>query len=351
MDVSLVMFKADGVRREFPVTKNRVVIGRVNSCDLRVPLSSVSRQHCELKIVRGAVKINDLGASNGTYVNGSRVGLEKALHPGDRIQVGPIIFTLVIDGVPATDSPTDTLMEAQVEAERKTGDAVSRAGDDKPQAPPPKKKVAAKVAGPEAPTADADDLDELLDDIGNELLHMSNGNESAAPIILPDDDEQEEPAPEAKQPPAAEKPPAKAAAPEAEGSSVLEEFDDLMEGIEDQISGEDEALPTLDDDDDETVEQLTDDDLVEQVPEAEEDEIVGEVDQEAEEELAELDDDDEAAEPESEPEPAPAPESAKPKAAVDDDPVAALEAMADGDAPADDGIDISWLADDEPQNK
>jgi len=43
MDVSLVMFKADGSRRDFPLKNAKTVVGRKNTCDLRVPLNAVSR--------------------------------------------------------------------------------------------------------------------------------------------------------------------------------------------------------------------------------------------------------------------------------------------------------------------
>lgn len=104
MDASLVMFKADGTRREFPLRKDRVVVGRTNSCDLRIPLSSVSRQHCELLVEGDHIRLRDLGSSNGTYHNSNRVH-EAVLGPGDEVSIGPVVFTLVIDGQPAEIEP------------------------------------------------------------------------------------------------------------------------------------------------------------------------------------------------------------------------------------------------------
>ena len=112
MEITLVMFKKDGARRDFPLPKARSVIGRINTCDLRIPLSAVSRNHCEVYAERGTVKVRDLGSSNGTFHNGTRIRGEVALNPGDRIQVGPVIFTLMIDGVPAKLTASDTLMAA-----------------------------------------------------------------------------------------------------------------------------------------------------------------------------------------------------------------------------------------------
>ena len=99
MNAKLVLIKADGERRDFPLEKPRVIIGRKNSCDMRVPLSSVSREHCAISVVEDELRLQDLGSSNGTYCNGSRVQ-EVKLSAGDRISVGPVQFTVVIDGEP-----------------------------------------------------------------------------------------------------------------------------------------------------------------------------------------------------------------------------------------------------------
>ena len=99
MDVNLVMFRSDGTRREFPVRKKRLVIGRTSACDLRIPLASVSRKHCELLLDDIGVRLHDLGSSNGTWLNGQRIDQE-ALDPGDEITIGPVTLTLVVNGEP-----------------------------------------------------------------------------------------------------------------------------------------------------------------------------------------------------------------------------------------------------------
>ena len=104
MDVKLVMFKPDGRRKDIPVTTGTTVIGRGENCDLRVPLLSVSRRHCEVGLVGEVVKVKDLASSNGTYVNNGRVN-ESSLEAGDRLVIGPVVFTVQIDGVPEEISP------------------------------------------------------------------------------------------------------------------------------------------------------------------------------------------------------------------------------------------------------
>jgi len=112
MDVTLVMFKADGTRRDFPVRKDRVVVGRTGTCDLRIPLSSVSRRHCEIVNEPDAVRLRDLGSSNGTFHNSTRV-TEILLQPGDEIGIGPVVFTVVIDGEPSDVEPIKTIVRTR----------------------------------------------------------------------------------------------------------------------------------------------------------------------------------------------------------------------------------------------
>ncbi len=112
MNVVLVMFKADSTRREFPVKPDGFVIGRKNSCDLRIPLSSVSRKHCELKIEGDKVVVRDVGSSNGTFHNNIRVN-HAVLEAGDELVVGPVVFTVVINGKPNTIKPVRSLVDSQ----------------------------------------------------------------------------------------------------------------------------------------------------------------------------------------------------------------------------------------------
>lgn len=124
MNVVLVMFKADGSRRDFPITKPKVVVGRKNDCDLRIPLTSVSRQHCEIEVTDSQIKVRDLGSSNGTYHNTTRVQ-EAAVSAGDEIVVGPVVFTVVVDGQPTDIKPVRTI----VNREESQGSGLGGLGD------------------------------------------------------------------------------------------------------------------------------------------------------------------------------------------------------------------------------
>jgi pSer/pThr/pTyr-binding forkhead associated (FHA) protein len=121
MDLKLVMFKPNGTRKDIPVTKPLVVIGRGEDCDLQIPLENVSRRHCEIALSEEEVKVKDRASSNGTYVNNKRVN-ECALRAGDRLVIGPIVFTVQINGAPEEIAPTKT--RAEKASEEKAADEI-----------------------------------------------------------------------------------------------------------------------------------------------------------------------------------------------------------------------------------
>jgi hypothetical protein len=115
------MFRPDGERRSFSVVRDMTVIGRREDCDLRIPLGDVSRKHCRLIKDGDAIRVEDLGSSNGTYRNGNRVQ-QSDLTAGDTLQVGPVVFVLQVDGVPADEDLTPVTSAA--------GGAAAAAGEE-----------------------------------------------------------------------------------------------------------------------------------------------------------------------------------------------------------------------------
>ena len=101
MEAALVMTTRDGGCRHFPLTKPRTIIGRGRDCSLRIALASVSHQHCEILLTEAQdVLARDMGSESGTQVNSKPVQ-EMQLKAGDEIVIGPVTFTLLIDGQPA----------------------------------------------------------------------------------------------------------------------------------------------------------------------------------------------------------------------------------------------------------
>ena len=112
MNVQLIMFKEDGETKQFPLEPGKTIIGRREECDLRIPLPEVSRQHAMVIVSDGAVTLRDLGSANGTYLNNKRID-EEDLSPGDHVVIGPVVFTVQIDGEPADVRPVQTRLEAR----------------------------------------------------------------------------------------------------------------------------------------------------------------------------------------------------------------------------------------------
>ncbi len=73
----------------FTLSPTESTIGRDEGADLRLRDRGVSRLHAKvLRASDGLVSVLDLDSTNGTFVNGARVGLS-ALREGDRLQLGP----------------------------------------------------------------------------------------------------------------------------------------------------------------------------------------------------------------------------------------------------------------------
>ena len=64
-----------------------VTLGRSSSCELRLHDVDTSRRHAEITCDASGYTIRDLDSTNGTFVNGEPIS-ERALEPGDRIQIG-----------------------------------------------------------------------------------------------------------------------------------------------------------------------------------------------------------------------------------------------------------------------
>ncbi|HQU45975.1 MAG: hypothetical protein B7Z73_10730 [Planctomycetia bacterium 21-64-5] len=67
---------------------SRWSFGRDPSCDILVNHPAVSSRHCQLTRLPDGFMLEDLGSTNGTYVNGVRIGLPVKVGPGDTITLG-----------------------------------------------------------------------------------------------------------------------------------------------------------------------------------------------------------------------------------------------------------------------
>lgn len=73
-----------------PVTD--ILVGRLLGCGLPIDSPLISREHARLVLAGDGVWLQDLGSTNGTWVNGRRITKPVALRPGDRVSFASFVF-------------------------------------------------------------------------------------------------------------------------------------------------------------------------------------------------------------------------------------------------------------------
>jgi pSer/pThr/pTyr-binding forkhead associated (FHA) protein len=112
---------------EFPLPPNsEIIVGRSSDLDMVLVEDMVSRRHAKISVETEQVTIQDLGSTNGTFVNGERIK-RAALNDGDRVLIGTSIIKLVTsDGPPIAAPPVKKLMP--VAEHRRTNQVRSMSG-------------------------------------------------------------------------------------------------------------------------------------------------------------------------------------------------------------------------------
>jgi len=86
------------------LTAPDVVLGRHSASDIRLPLPDVSRRHCRFVYAGGHWQVIDLQSLNGVWVNDQPVQ-RAPLYAGDRLQIGPLVFTVEVPAPSTTAAP------------------------------------------------------------------------------------------------------------------------------------------------------------------------------------------------------------------------------------------------------
>lgn len=84
----MVMRSGPTVGKVYPLDKNELFIGRDLSNDLVINDPEISRRHARLFLQGNGYILEDLGSTNGTFVNGQRLVGPNVLRPGDVITFG-----------------------------------------------------------------------------------------------------------------------------------------------------------------------------------------------------------------------------------------------------------------------
>jgi predicted component of type VI protein secretion system len=144
------------VGQVFHLDAQSLIIGRDPMSDITINDPEISRQHARLTRTEEGFQIEDLGSTNGTFVNGQRLGSEPlVLQPGQAVNMGSgVRLVYELAGTPQADVATlldsKPFWGAAPEAESEAADEVA-ATDPPPTwpepspvyTPPPAKEYAA----------------------------------------------------------------------------------------------------------------------------------------------------------------------------------------------------------------
>ncbi|MEE4361390.1 MAG: FHA domain-containing protein [Pseudomonadales bacterium] len=86
-----------------------VIVGRSRGADLRIVQGYVSRRHARLWTEGGRLLIEDLGSTNGTFVNAQRIDGTRTLAPGDRVTFDQADFHVELPGAREPGDTTVTM--------------------------------------------------------------------------------------------------------------------------------------------------------------------------------------------------------------------------------------------------
>jgi predicted component of type VI protein secretion system len=89
-----VMRSGPNTGKVYPLETPEIIIGRDATNNIPINDAEVSRKHAKLILQSSAYVIQDLGSTNGTFINGQRITASQVLKPGDKVTLGENIVLM-----------------------------------------------------------------------------------------------------------------------------------------------------------------------------------------------------------------------------------------------------------------
>jgi HD-GYP domain-containing protein (c-di-GMP phosphodiesterase class II) len=160
--------------------------GRLNSLEIVLDDSSVSRKHAELRYGPHGWMVHDLDSTNGTFVNGVRMGKEeRPLRSRDIVQFGKVAMIVELNESTASAIGADEQMMVEATSHQSWEEAFQGLAFDKNRCPRPGEQMLALLrAGHHL--AHLESETELLHSILNDSVNVLDAQRGA--IVLADGD-------------------------------------------------------------------------------------------------------------------------------------------------------------------
>jgi serine phosphatase RsbU (regulator of sigma subunit) len=113
---TLILHHGQSPSRHYPCDGETTLIGRQSDCAVCLDDPAVSRRHARILHQGDHLVVEDLGSSNGTFLNGNRIAGRQLLKEDDTLQIGPYVLTLRFDAPPQTTTEIEPIVRSQVPA-------------------------------------------------------------------------------------------------------------------------------------------------------------------------------------------------------------------------------------------
>jgi pilus assembly protein CpaF len=151
--IKLTLTEKNGEPRLLTFDKDEITIGRVSGNDIVLAKGNVSKRHSRFTVKSpGQIEVADLKSTNGTYVNGRKIGSPMLLSASDRVYVGDFLINIDLGvGAGKSDYPADFPGDAPGAP---AGGGSGHRLPIPPPPPPPRGRVGSSAA--QLPTYDDD---------------------------------------------------------------------------------------------------------------------------------------------------------------------------------------------------
>jgi pSer/pThr/pTyr-binding forkhead associated (FHA) protein len=114
-----------------PLLKTELTVGRRPTCDVRLDFENVSGKHATLSLINGLWHVRDLGSTNGTSVNGTRLSSPHSIMPEDQLGFAGRLYTIdYVPSGPETLLASHQALDQEVQDERRRQSLMELAGLD-----------------------------------------------------------------------------------------------------------------------------------------------------------------------------------------------------------------------------